>query len=108
LIGSFSDVISLPSGETYGVKGYISSPSFDQNGEKRVVIEASNLALVDIPAFLKVSSSSESFYQFSRTKSLVTATSLDNPFAEPYEIFSNISNGYGIVASYQDTFIKLE
>lgn len=57
--------------------------------------------------FLYVSALSEDAYRFDHTRRLFRRTE-DNPFAEPVDVHSNVTGGYGIVAARHTDTLKAE
>ena len=55
---------------------------------------------------LQVLHISEAYYEYLKTSRLHHDT-LDNPFAEPLNVYSNVENGYGIFAGYSSRTFEL-
>ncbi|MCB0494614.1 MAG: DUF4249 domain-containing protein [Cyclobacteriaceae bacterium] len=55
---------------------------------------------------LLLRNTSESYYLYKNTVSLQSWTS-DNPFAQPVQVYTNVTNGYGILSAYNTTFYKV-
>lgn len=105
MLGESEDILEIPTGESSGKKGFLSDHLF--NGQQKKV----NITLQFTQGFtnyLKVTSCSESFYQYSRLDILSLIVPGENPFSEPYQTYSNVSNGYGVVGSSKDTVIVLK
>lgn len=99
---SFDDPFGDGSGnEKYGTNGYLSDQYF--NGKTKTLklrideIYVGNDPNFDIRYYVQLWRISEDLYEHQRTKAI--AWQSDNPFSEPVQIYSNISNGYGIVGT---------
>ena len=98
---SFDDPFGDGSGnEKYGMNGYLSDQYF--NGKtKSLSLKIDNVIkeapLYGISYHLQLWRISKDLYEHQRTKAI--AWQSDNPFSEPVQIYSNISNGYGIVGT---------
>lgn len=98
---SFDDPLGDGSGnEKYGMNGYLSDQYF--NGKtKTLSVKVDNIineaAFYGISYHVQLWRISHDLYEHERTKAV--AWQSDNPFSEPVQIYSNISNGYGIVGT---------
>jgi len=88
LFSYFDD--GLFSGENYSIK-----VSLDLNQQVRYN-----------QIFIEFFSISEAYYRYIKSVS-VFGNNVDNPFTEPFRIFNNIENGYGIFAGYYEYYYSV-
>jgi hypothetical protein len=108
MLGFSDEITDLPTGENIGITGFLND-SFFANGAKTI-----DFGLEFIPLFasgmdtirLRVASCSESYFEYKRSAILANQGNT-NPFTEPYQVYSNVSNGYGVVGSSLDTIIHI-
>lgn len=104
MIGFSDDVISFPSSENVGTVGFINDKTF--NGRKKtIILKTGFMPESGIINFI-LSSCSEEYFDYSRT-SLRAQLSSNDLFSASPEIYSNVSNGYGLVGSTWDTLIPI-
>lgn len=103
LIGSADEVVNLPSGESIGTIGFVEDISF--NGKRKSIVLTGfffNNGILKLNFY----SCSESYYQFYRT-SFRSQFLTNNILFSQSEVYSNVSNGYGLVGSVWDTVIEI-
>lgn len=105
MIGFSDEVISFPSSENVGNYGFIDDQTF--NGQKKTIILRIGFIPENGIVNFNLSSASEEYYNYSRT-SIRAQFSSNDLFSTPSEIFSNVSNGYGLVGSTSDTIIPID
>ena len=103
MVGGSDEVLSFPSSENVGLMGFVNDKSF--NGKRKTI----NIQTISSTGFgyydLKLTSCSKEYFQFSKT-SLRAQYLFNNLFSSPTDVYSNVSNGYGIVASTWDTLVR--
>ena len=106
MLGEGDEFITEPSGENIGKRGFLTDEFF-VDGQKEINFRLAYISTNPLDTFkLRVVSCSQSFYEYSRSV-LLEDLGNDNPFAEPYQFYSNVSNGYGLVGSSPDTVMVI-
>lgn len=103
MIGTSDEVISFPSSANLGTNGFLDDKTF--NGKKKKILIYASFASGFGHRDLKITSCSMEYYQFFRT-SLRAQFLFNNLFSYPTDVFSNVSNGYGMVGSSWDTVVR--
>jgi hypothetical protein len=57
--------------------------------------------------YVQIESLSEEMYLYYKSKAQYLEAS-SNPFAEPFQMYSNVDNGLGIFAAYTDTVLPIQ
>lgn len=92
--GFFGDTDSI--GRQYGIQGFLSDANFNgENREIKVRVEDTGNPAVFIE--LRLHHVSESYYRHELTKAAYQSS--DGFFNEPIQIYTNVENGYGIMAT---------
>ncbi len=99
---------------TEGVEPFTGSAPFFSDalfdGESHEIeISSVNLlveASLERVIWLQVRHISEAYYRHLKS-ALLHETTVDNPFAEPFRVYSNVENGYGIFAGYSSQTFEL-
>lgn len=104
MIGFSDEIIDFPSGENIGVAGFFDDKSF--NGGTKIIAARTAFTSGSGVYSLNLFSCSEAYYQYYRTSIRVSLNN-NGLFSNPVDVFSNISNGFGIVGSVWDTTVSL-
>lgn len=104
MLGFIDDLLAVPTGENTGSIGFISDEFF--NGGTKKVDMGTLFSIGQSRLRVLVTSCSKSYFEYSRT-SILSNNNGDSPFGEPYQVHSNVSNGYGLVGSFKDTMLIL-
>jgi hypothetical protein len=92
-------------GELYGSTFFFSDRLFDGNTRKFQVRLDFYSGTADLE--IRLTSASRSYWQYRRTIDLYD-NSIDDPFSEPVQIFTNIDDGLGIWAGFSASSVVIE
>lgn len=104
MIGFNSEVVSIPDGENIGNYAFLTDELF--NGKEKNVLISLSFSGNPLNLSFRVQSCSRSYYEFLRT-AYNRYTNTNDVISPPTQVFSNVSNGYGLVGSNWDTVINV-